>query len=199
MGYMLKKIERVEKKSWIRWWKKERAEKKKVSSKKRGWASKIAHDLNHLDLERASLRIQPSTHIHTHLHSWSCLYVVFLHGSMLWLYNINILNMPFKFSYRKLHISYSCRALRQQQKILVRTHTQTLQRDLREPHMRSNMSYVLLCKILSKIRSHLRRSDLCLQVRTVPILNRPRWCSSHFKTHRYEYVTWNIFYACIIS
>ena len=78
-------------------------------------------------------------------------------------------------------------------------HTQIPLIDLREPHVRSNMSYVLLCKILSKTPSHLRRSDLCLQVRTVPFLNRPRWCSSHFKTHRYEYVTWNIFYACIIS
>jgi hypothetical protein len=38
-----------------------------VSSKKTKteWTSKIAHDLNHLDLERASLRSQPSTHIHT--------------------------------------------------------------------------------------------------------------------------------------
>ena len=70
---------------------------------------------------------------------------------MLWLYNINILSMPFKFSYPKLHISYSCRALRQQQKILVRKHTQTLLSDLREPHMRSNMSYVLLCKICQKL------------------------------------------------
>jgi hypothetical protein len=66
------------------------------------------------------------------LHSWSCLYVVFLHGSMLWLYNINILSMPFKF-YPKLHISYSCRALRES-KILVRTHTQIPLSDLREPY-----------------------------------------------------------------
>jgi hypothetical protein len=39
--------------------------KKVPSKKKRGWASKIAHDLNHLDLERESLRSPPSTHIHT--------------------------------------------------------------------------------------------------------------------------------------
>ena len=74
------------------------------------------------------------------------LYVVFLYGSMLWLYNINILSMPFKFSYPKLHISHSCRALRER-KILVRTHTQ-IPWVIWENHMRSNMSYVLFWKIL---------------------------------------------------
>ena len=61
MGYMLYKKggERVEKREL------EKMSEKNVEQKKRGWASKIAHDLNHLDLERASLRSQPSTHIHT--------------------------------------------------------------------------------------------------------------------------------------
>jgi hypothetical protein len=71
---------------------------------------------------------------------------------MLGLYDINILSMPFKFSYPKLHISYSCRALRQS-KILVRTHTQIPLSDLREPFE----------KYCQKLQSHLRRrSDLCL-------------------------------------
>ena len=38
---------------------------KRCRAKKKRWASKIAHDLNNLDLERESLRSQPSTHIHT--------------------------------------------------------------------------------------------------------------------------------------
>ena len=76
----------LKKETWAICYKKERARKddkeremseKKCRAKKRGWASKIAHDLNHLDLERAFWGVELPL-ISTHLHSWSCLYVVFL-------------------------------------------------------------------------------------------------------------------------
>jgi hypothetical protein len=54
--------------SWKNMMKKREMSEKVSSKKKRGWAWKIAHDLNHLDLERESLRSQPSTHIHTLAH-----------------------------------------------------------------------------------------------------------------------------------
>ena len=43
----------------------EKMSEKKCRANKRGWPSKIAHDLNLLGLERKSLRSKPSTHIHT--------------------------------------------------------------------------------------------------------------------------------------
>jgi hypothetical protein len=125
---------RVKKESWKIWWKRERERmmSEKSVEQKRGWASKIAHDLKHLGLERKSLRSQPFTHIHT-LALLIMFVCCFLRGSMHWLYNINNLSMSFKFSYPKLHISYSCRALRQRN-ILVRIHTQIQLSDLREPY-----------------------------------------------------------------
>jgi hypothetical protein len=132
------------------------------------------------------------------LHSWSCLCVVFLHGSMLWLYNINILSMPFKFSYPKLYISHSCRALRQKKDLGEDTYTNTTER-FERTIWGSNIA-MFFWKILSKTPILLEKKKWSMSsVRAVPFLNRPRWCSSDFKTHRYEYVTWNIFYACIIS
>ena len=105
MGYMLWKKRELKKEL-------EKMVKKKCRAKKRGLASKIAHDLKHLDLERESLKSQLSTHIHT-LALLIMFVCCFLHGSMLWVYNINILCMPFTFSYLKLHTSCSCRTWRQ--------------------------------------------------------------------------------------
>jgi hypothetical protein len=151
--YEKRELEKMKKKRW-------RLVKKSVEQKKRGWASNIAHDLNHLDLERESLRSQPSTHIHT-LALLIMFICCFLHGSMLGLYNINTLSMPFEFLYPKLHISYSCRALRQS-KILVRTHTQMPLSDLREPYESKHELWFVLKKYFQKLQFYLRRSDLCL-------------------------------------
>jgi hypothetical protein len=124
----------LEKMSWKRVWKKrEISVKRKCWAKQRGWASKIAHDLKHLDLERESLRSQPSTHIHKFA---LLILVCMLFSSMdpcFNFYNTNILSMPFKFSNLKLHISHSCKALKQT-KILARTYTQIILSDLREPY-----------------------------------------------------------------
>ena len=63
--------------------KRERVEKKRARKyDEKEQASKIARDLKHLDLERESLRSQPSTHIHTlaHLIMFVCCFPLWIHS-----------------------------------------------------------------------------------------------------------------------
>jgi hypothetical protein len=133
---------RFEKETWAICYEKERVGKD--DEKRERWEKGVSSNKKRMNIKdspwsqasRFGERIFKESTFHSYPHTCTLdhiLYVVFLHGSMLWLYNTNILSMSFKFSYPKLHISYSCRALRQR-KILVRTYTQIPLSDFRESY-----------------------------------------------------------------